>query len=127
MTSYRFAPTSFLPTLAAAQEGHEKIRESTTSWVEFVTRTDVDWYLAEDYLSGFGVTDSGELVGVFSVVKGRGDELVQAAVELGAWHLDCFDGYLPTLYRRNGFRVTHEEANWTPGGPSVVYMERGDD
>lgn len=62
---------------------------------------------------------------VFSAVPGRGDLLVSDAVRrAGADTLDCFDGYLPTLYARHGFRETRRETNWTPGGPDVVYMAR---
>lgn len=80
-----------------------------------------DYYLSDDGLSGVGVQD-GEMIGVFSLVKGRGDLLISVAVENGAVHGDCFDGYLPTLYGRHGFREIRREANWTVGGPDVVYM-----
>ena len=64
----------------------------------------------------------GELCGVFSTVKGRGDAIMRDALTAGAVRLDCFDGYLPGFYARHGFRETHREENWTPGGPDVVYM-----
>lgn len=70
------------------------------------------------------MTSEGVLIGVFSLVRGRGDALVAGAVAHGARHLDCFDGYLPTLYARHGFAESHRESNWTPGGPDVVYMTR---
>jgi hypothetical protein len=48
--------------------------------------------------------------------------LVVDAIDAGARSLDCFDGYLPTLYARHGFAETHRVANWPPDGPDVVYM-----
>lgn len=86
---------------------------------------DVDgtrYVLTADLNSGYAVRADGELVNVFSTVPGRGDILVSHAVANGADHLDCFDGYLPTLYARHGFLETHREDNWTPGGPAVVFM-----
>lgn len=80
------------------------------------------YVLTADLLSGYAIRPDGELVNVFSLVPGRGDMLVSHAVANGADHLDCFDGYLPTLYARHGFMATHREQNWTPGGPDVVYM-----
>jgi hypothetical protein len=71
---------------------------------------------------GFIVKASGELVGVFSAYKGRGDDLVDAALKSGATHLDCFDGYLTEFYARHGFIEYHRDPNWTPGGPDVVLM-----
>lgn len=82
------------------------------------------YWLANDGSSGFGVAEDGELIGVFSTRKGRGDWLLDLAVELGASHLDCFDGYLPTFYERHGFHEVRREPNWDAHGPDVVYMAR---
>jgi hypothetical protein len=84
----------------------------------------VEYFLSDDGASGFGVTIAGELVGLHSVVRGRGDELVEAAINRGAMRLDCFDGPLVDLYGRHGFAVTDVVPNWTPGEPDVVYMRR---
>lgn len=92
-------------------------------------------YLAPDGQSGFAIKPDGELISVFSLVPGRGDELVAAAVEHGATKLDCFTPYLPRLYARHGFvEVTryhwddqYAPANWDyekNGRPDVVVMER---
>ena len=82
-------------------------------------------YLTVDGQSGFYVTATGELRGLFSVVKGRGDALVALAVERGATGLDCFDvGPLRALYERHGFTVRESVPNWTAGGPAVLYMQR---
>ncbi len=80
-----------------------------------------EFYITRDGLSGFCIS-AGELKYLFSEVKGRGDELVTSAKALGANHLDCFDGYLVELYKRNGFIEFKRVANWTEGEPDVVYM-----
>lgn len=97
--------------------------------------TDAQPFLAPDGLSGFAIKPDGELISVFSLVSGRGDELVAAAVERGATKLDCFEPYLPRLYARHGFREVeryqwddqYAPANWDyekNGRPDVVVMER---
>lgn len=80
--------------------------------------------LTADGRSGYAIRPNGELVMVFSTMRGRGDLLVADAVANGATHLDCFAGYLPALYGRHGFVTTRTEANWTPGGPAVHYMRK---
>lgn len=77
---------------------------------------------SEDRASGYAVQPDGELVYVFSLTPGRGDFIVASAIHHGSVYLDCFDGYLPTLYGRHGFLVVDRVANWTPGLPDVVYM-----
>jgi len=80
-------------------------------------------FLHPDKKSGFAVKPDGDIVSVFSTEKGRGDQIVQHAVKAGGNKLDAFDGYLPKLYAKHGFKETHREKNWTPGGPDVVYMK----
>lgn len=84
---------------------------------------DARCYLSNDDASGYAIV-AGDLRYVFSTVKGRGDELVADAIRNGARSLDCFDGYLTTLYTRHGFVVVRRVPNWTAGGPDVVYMTR---
>lgn len=83
--------------------------------------------------AGFAVLD-GELINVFSQAKSWGDCLVTAGVALGAKRLDCFDGYLPTLYQKHGFievdRAAWDDAYAPPGWrkdlwgtPDVVFMK----
>lgn len=118
----RYYPTSadsFRETFDAARSASPLIDAATSP---FDAETPAIHYLAGDALSGFAVTETGELRFVFSLVKGRGDDLVTAALREGASHLDCFDGYLPTLYGRHGFTETARELNWTPGDPDVVYL-----
>ena len=97
-------------------------------------------YLSADKNSGFYVKPDGELISVFSTIPGRGDDIVQAAVKVGASKLDCFEDvknrHLPRLYYSNGFYET-ERIQWddkyAPAGwdyekrnrPPVVYMRKG--
>ena len=109
---------TFLACLADAQRISEKVRNATTSMDKLVA---TEYYLSDDGMSGFAL-NGNEGVGGFSLVKGRGDRLVSEAVYYGAQFLDCFDGYLPTLYAKHGFVETLRQPNWTVGGPDVVYM-----
>lgn len=84
---------------------------------------DYTYYLSYTGKSGFGLSESGDLVSVFSV-EGAGADTVQEAIKRGACTLDCFDGFLPEFYKRFGFYVTAREPNWTPGGPDVIFMAR---
>jgi hypothetical protein len=81
-------------------------------------------FLAPDKQSGYALKHDGELVNVFSNVIGRGDQVVQHAISQGAKHLDAFDGHLPKLYGRHGFKEYKREPNYNAGGPDVVYMKR---
>ena len=98
------------------------IRESTSDMdgEPYLSRS--TYRLSLDGRSGYVVRPDGELVYVFSLWTGRGDGLVKCAIRDGASHLDCFDGYLPEFYARHGFTEYRREANWTPGGPDVVFM-----
>ncbi|AKY03755.1 acetyltransferase [Streptomyces phage Lannister] len=104
-----------------ARSVSDRVREATSSPDELPSS--YRFFLTEDAQSGYGVAGDGTLVGVFSLVKGRGESLVWDAVLFkGAHKLDCFDGFLPTYYKRFGFAETHRVANWTPGEPDVVFM-----
>ena len=104
----------------AARDQSAQIRKATS---EFEARGDMTLYvLAPDAQSGYAVRPDGELVYVFSLVKGRGMRLVSSAIMDGAVYLDCFAGYLPSLYRRHGFEVCDTVPNWTSGSPDVVLM-----
>ncbi|UPW35195.1 hypothetical protein [Pseudomonas phage PCS5] len=71
---------------------------------------------------GYMILD-GTLQGVFSFTKGMGPWLIRQAIAEGARKLDCFDGFLPEFYKQFGFVEVRREANWTKGGPDVVFME----
>jgi hypothetical protein len=81
------------------------------------------YYVADDLESGYGVAGDGTLVGVFSLIKGRGVDLVWSSIlHHGADRLDCFDGFLPEYYKQFGFTEYERVPNWTPGEPDVVFM-----
>lgn len=96
-------------------------------------------YLSEDKLSGFAIKPDGELISVFSSVRGRGNEIAKNAVLNGALHLDCYEHpvtrHLTELYSRYGFkeikRLKWDDQYAPPGWdfekngrPDVVFMER---
>lgn len=82
------------------------------------------YYLSEDCQSGYGVTATGTLIGVFSTIKGRGSELLDSAEDNGARYLDCFEGFLTALYSARGWVEFDRVLNWTEGQPAVVFMKR---
>lgn len=82
-------------------------------------------FLSPGGKSGFAIKPDGDLINVFSSEKGQGANLMRDAIDAGPKKLDAFDGYLPKLYKKYGFNELKREANWTPGGPDVVYMKRG--
>lgn len=104
-----------------ARHSSEQIREATS---EFDYGLEARYFLWTDGpdCAGYAVRSDGELVYVFSTVRGMGDRIVSSAVENGAVYLDCFDGYLPDLYSRHGFIAVKRVANWTVGAPDVIYM-----
>lgn len=95
-------------------------------------------YLDENAGGGFGITDIGELISVFSLPGRRiGQEIILKGIELGATIVSCFDnqGRLPKLYESFGFseysRIPWDEAQapaeWNYqrfGRPDVIYMRR---
>lgn len=112
---------TFISALRAAQSVSSAVALNTTPADDLLQKP-LDAYIAADGLSGFAVCSDGELVGVFSLVKGRGAELMRHAVYRGAHYLDCFDGSLPRLYAAHGFLEVARFRNWTQGGPDVVHM-----
>jgi hypothetical protein len=114
----------YLFTLALAQARRESTKvETATSHPDELDPSST-YYLTDDLLSGFGVTTDGTLVALFSLVPGRGTDLLAQSVNKGACTLDCFDGFLPTYYARHGWVETSRIANWTEGEPDVVFMAR---
>jgi hypothetical protein len=108
--------------LTLAWEERAEIRQSCTDYREHIEiDPSAHAFLSADRRSGFLIIGN-EICGLFSTARGRGDSLVRDAIAYGGRRLDCFDGFLPTLYRRHGFAVTRRVPNYTPGGPDVVYM-----
>lgn len=100
------------------------IREATSEYDTSPAARGTRYFLWSDGAdhAGFAIRADGELVYVFSTTRGMGARLVAAAISRGATHLDCFDGYLVTLYTRGGFHRVTSLPNWTDGAPAVVYM-----
>lgn len=117
----RVSAHTYRVALGYAQFVSDQIRQSTTASADILD-DQTAYYLSPDSKSGFGVGVDGTLIGLFSLVKGRGRDLMAFAHSVGAWRLDCFDGFLPGFYKSLGWVETRREANWTPGGPDVVYM-----
>ena len=80
-------------------------------------------YLSHDRKSGYCIKDDSEIVCLFSLIKGRGKQLLNCAINCGGAKLDCFDGYLTDFYKSSGFKEVRREANWNSYGPDVIYME----
>ena len=96
------------------------IHEFCTPPFQIVTRKT---FLTRDKRSGFMVKENGELCCLHSNVKGRGKMLLNAALSVGATHLDFFDSkHLYELYSSFGFKEYKRESNWIKYAPDIVYM-----
>ncbi|MFF7800230.1 hypothetical protein [Streptomyces olivaceus] len=117
-------PASFSEYTAAldwARHSSERIARATSAPAEMPR--EARYYLTSDFQSGFGVAKDGTLIGLFTLVKGRGTDMVWTAVlHKGALKLDCFDGFLTDYYKQFGFMETERVPNWTQGEPDVVFM-----
>jgi len=114
----------FKGALKLAQQVSDLVKNATSVWEE-LEDADIffkDYYLDYENQCGFAVNFNGNLTSVFSLVRGNGNYIMVNAKKAGATNLDCFDGYLPSYYKRHGFKVVRREANWTPGEPDVCYM-----
>lgn len=72
---------------------------------------------------------SGELMALWNIRKGKGDWMMQHAINDGADRLDHFDiPALCNLYERHGFREVLREPNnpklRPAGGPDVIFRRR---
>ncbi|WP_438470761.1 hypothetical protein [Streptomyces asiaticus] len=121
MRVYEVHHAIYTGALRQARRQSERIAEATSAPEEMPPSH--RYYLTEDLQAGFGVAKEGTLVGLFSLVKGRGESLVwDAILHKGASRLDCFDGFLPIYYKQFGFVETERVPNWTSGKPDVVFM-----
>lgn len=111
----------YFAALEAARKDSPRITEATSSPEDMPA--DALYLLSGDGKSGYGVSKENELIGLFSLVPGRGMDMVEEAISFdGVESLDCFDGFLPRYYEKFGFVEYKRKANWTEGGPDVVYM-----
>lgn len=111
----------FLSSMKKASKDQPKIKEFTTDYKPEEIK-DFQKYISPDERSGFMIKPDGEITALFSANKGRGDALVKEAIAKGGTKLDAFEGYLPKLYEKHGFKEYKREPNWNKGGPDVVYM-----
>jgi len=96
-------------------------------------------FKAENGQSGFAIKQDGDIVSVFSSERGSAHAMIELAIQNGGKKLDCFDTYLPKMYKKHGFvEVRREKWNeaykpkdwdkehfkqFNNGEPDVVYME----
>ncbi len=92
------------------------------SGAEELAKTGSKIFLSEDGNNGFIISKEGDLQNLFSLDH-SGKENVREAIRQGAKTLDCFEPFLPGYYSEFGFVEVGRSANWTPGGPDVVFME----
>ncbi len=121
---------AYMKQYAAARLKNPLIAENCATYSELEhveTHEAVRWFGGRANAQGFGITSTGELVGLFSSVAGAGNDLIKHAIREGATYLDCFDGYLPTLYSKHGFVETRRERNYTDGQPDIIFMELRDE
>jgi hypothetical protein len=60
-------------------------------------------FIAESGKSGFAIKPDGDIVSVFSMEKGSGRSVMEAAIASGGKKLDAFDTILPEFYGEHGF------------------------
>jgi hypothetical protein len=60
-------------------------------------------FLSDSGKSGFAVKPDGDIVSVFSMEKGSGRSIMEAAISAGGKKLDAFDTILPEFYGTHGF------------------------
>lgn len=116
---------TYLAHMGAARAESPLVRQNTCTMAELLAypESTTSYFLSPDRKSGFMI-HRGKLIGLFSLVRGRGASLVSTAIAAGARSLECYDGYLPVLYGRHGFIETDRVSTWTEGGPDVVVMAR---
>lgn len=113
---------------------HPTLSVPTADNAYFYMLLDDEGFIVGGYgLKGHG--DNKTIVGLFSIVPGRGSELIEHAIARGGNSLECFDGKLREIYESHGFRVVgrypfdHNQApdNWDYerlGMPDYLTMSR---
>lgn len=92
-------------------------------------------FTTRDKMAGYSVSPQGELVSVFKHPASSYENVAQRAAEHGtlvggANHLNAYDGKLPEMYAKGGFKASsrlpwNEEfkpEGWKGGSPDVVMM-----
>lgn len=113
---------TFLKSLDNSKNVNSKIKSFVHTY-KLSDYDNMDCYLNVNYNCGYAIKN-GDIVSLFSSVKGMGEKLINSAIVNGGVKLDCFDGYLTKLYYNAGFNVDKIETNWNGSNfPNVVYMK----
>lgn len=96
---------------ASAQKFADTIQQSKESSLHgasvYVYPTEdyqgMNLFLSDSGRSGFAVKPDGDIVSVFSMEKGSGRSIMEAAIAAGGKKLDAFDTILPEFYGEHGF------------------------
>ncbi len=96
-------------------------------------------FVSETGTSGFAIKPDGDIVSVFSGESGSVHSMLELAIQNGGTKLDCFDTYLPYIYKRHGFeevdRIKWDDKympqtwdkkyfkDFNNGEPDVVYYQ----
>lgn len=83
----RVSSGRFYSAFYAARTASTQVADATSEWT-WVDGT--RYFLSTDRKSGYAIQPDGELLYVFSLVKGRGEAIVADAITNGADHLNCF-------------------------------------
>ncbi len=113
----------FYHAVVMARKYDDKARENL--WLYTIAEYNTfGCYLTSDGKAGFIVKPDGYMGNLFNrgSIRGLGEILFRAQVELGGTNFDCLDGFLPAYYNKFGFVEYRREPNWTQGEPDVVFM-----
>jgi len=84
-------------------------------------------FLSDSGKSGFAVKPDGDIVSVFSMEKGSGRSIMEAAIAAGGKKLDAFDTVLPEFYGTHGFveasRMRWDDEFAPPGWDKEAFKE----
>jgi len=111
----------FYEVLKASQNKNDLVKEFVHLY-DKKEYSEMQCFLSTDINSGYCIKNDGDIVSVFSLVKGRGKQIMLDAVTNGGYKLDCFDGYLTKFYSSIGFIEYKSEKNWDKNGPDVKFM-----
>lgn len=137
-------PYKLAKSRASAQRFHDavadaKVRSDHGAGLDLYSVDDYEdmhLYINHSNSCGFAITSHKDLVCLFkkpSEYKVKGWELARQAAYEGARSLNCFDGYLTTMYRKAGWVVydcslfddTMAPEGWDytrDGRPDVIFM-----
>lgn len=112
----------------SANRKWELMKQNTSTKEELMSKGLALCFINEYGTAGFAITRGWELVGVWSVERGTGDELIQMVIRLHINYkkpikLDCFDGYLTEFYKNHGFKEYNRIKNFTKYAPDIVFMK----